>query len=77
MCFAAPLAGRGEVRVQLLKALGATSTPLAGGAASYTSDPKGGDSGRPPLNSIVRVHYHPPDRGAKSGRFGIDIPVLC
>ena len=43
----APLAGGGEVRIQLIYALGATFIPSAGGAASYNPNPRGGNSGRP------------------------------
>ena len=59
MDCAAPLASRGKVCVKFIYTSGATSTPPVGGAASYNSEPRGGNSGRPPLYGIVRDHSHP------------------
>ena len=55
-------------------ALGTTSTPPAGGAASYNPEPRRGNSGIRPLDGIVRDQPRPPGQGPKNGRFGIDIP---
>ena len=70
------LTGGGEVHVQLLHALGATSNPPSGGSASHNIDPGGFISGRPPFNGIVRDHPRPPGRGVKSVRFRVVIPLL-
>ena len=71
------LASGGEVRVQLLYALGTTSTPPSGGAARYNFEQRGGNSGRPPLGGIVRYHPRPLGQGAKSGGPGASLPILC
>ena len=73
----APLAGKGEVRVQFLYAFGTTSTPPDGGATSYNFEPRGVNSGRPSLNGIIRDHPRPPGQGAKSSRYRISIPFYA
>ena len=66
---AASLAGRGEVHIQLVYALGATSTPPSGGAASNNPDTGGIYSYRPPLDGILWDQPRFPRQGVKSGRF--------
>ena len=48
-----------------------------GGAASHNTEPRGGNSVIPPLDGIVQDHPSTPGRGAKSGRFGVIISVIC
>ena len=53
------LAGGVEFTVQFIKALGATSTQPAGGAASYNSDLGGGNSRRPLLMALYCITLVP------------------
>ena len=58
------MACRGKVHVQLLYALGAYSTPPTEGAASYSTDPGGGDSRRLPIDGPLKDLSLPVDRGS-------------
>ena len=77
MDCASPLAGRAEVSVQLLKPLGATSTPPARGAASYNLERRGGNSGRPLLMLLCGITLVPLAEELRVADLGILSPFYA
>ena len=75
LCGTAGWTGQGSRSIYI--GVGRNLYSASQGAASYNSEPRGGNSGRTPFDGILWDRPCPPGQGVNSGGSGTAIPFLC